>query len=206
MEPNHFELLDQPRRPWLDPDELKAKFLSLSGSCHPDRVHDASAAEKQSAQDRYAALNAAYNALREPKDRIAHVLQLEQGSKPGDVQKIPSAAMDLFMKIGNTLREVDAFLNQRSQISSPLIRAQSFEKAMDYTDELNQLQQSLNKTRDDLHAELHAMNQAWEVAPKYGTERTGALPLTRLEEIYRALSFLARWTNQVQQRIIQLSL
>lgn len=206
MEPNHFERLDQPRRPWLDPDELKAKFLSLSGSCHPDRVHDASAAEKQSANDRYVALNAAYNALREPKDRIAHVLQLELGSKPGDVQKIPSAAMDLFMQIGNTLREVDAFLNQRAQISSPLIRAQSFEQAMDYTDQLNQVQQSLNKTREELHAELQKMNQAWEVAPRYGTERTGALPLTRLEEIYRSLSFLTRWTNQVQQRIIQLSL
>ena len=63
MEPNHFELLDQPRRPWLDPVELKTKFLSLSGSCHPDRLHNATAAEKQSATDRYAALNAAYRQL-----------------------------------------------------------------------------------------------------------------------------------------------
>jgi curved DNA-binding protein CbpA len=206
MEPDHFDLLDQPRRPWLDPVELKTKFLALSGSCHPDRLHNATAAEKQSATDRYAALNAAYNALREPKDRLEHLLQLELGTKPGDVQKIPSATMDLFMEIGNTLRDIDTFLSQRAQITSPLIRAQSFEKSMDYTDQLNALQQRLNQTRDELHRELQQMNQSWEVAPKYGTERTAALPLTRLEEIYRSLSFLTRWTNQVQQRIIQLSL
>lgn len=206
MGPNHFDLLDQPRRPWLDPDELKAKFLSLSASCHPDRVHNANPSEQQSATDHYAALNAAYNALREPKDRLAHLLELELGSKPGDVQKIPTAAMDLFMEVGNTLREVDAFLSQRAKITSPLIRAQSFEKAVDYTDQLNALQQRLNQTRDELHRELQQMNQAWGVAPKYGTERTAALPLTRLEEIYRSLSFLTRWTNQVQQRIVQLSL
>lgn len=206
MEPNHFDLLDQPRRPWLDPDALKAKFLALSASCHPDRQHDAKPEEKQSVNERYAALNAAYNTLREPKDRLAHVIQLELGHKPGDVQKIPSAAMDLFMEIGNKLRDVDAFLNQRAQISSPLIKAQSFEKAMDYTDQLNALQQRLNQTRDELHHELQRMNQAWEIAPKYGTERIAALPLTRLEEIYRSLSFLTRWTNQIQQRIIQLSL
>jgi curved DNA-binding protein CbpA len=206
MGPNYFELLDQPRRPWLNPDELKTKFLSLSGSCHPDRLHDASAAEKQSATDRYAALNAAYNALREPKDRLAHLLELELGSKPGDVQKIPNATVDLFMQVGNTLREVDAFLSQRAQITSPLIKAQSFEKAMDYTDQLNALQQRLNQTRDEFHRELQQMNQAWEAAPKYGTERLAALPLTRLEEMYRSLSFLTRWTNQVQQRIIHLSL
>jgi curved DNA-binding protein CbpA len=206
MGPNHFEMLDQPRRPWLDPDQLKAKFLSLSTSCHPDRLPNAGAAEKLAATERYAAFNAAYNALREPKDRLAHLLELELGCKPGDVQKIPNATMDLFMKIGKTLQDVDGFLTKRSQISSPLIRAQSFQAAMDYVDQLNALQQRLNQTRDGLHGELQEMNRVWEIAPKYGAERTAVLPLTRLEEIYRSLSFLTRWTNQIQQRIIQLSL
>lgn len=206
MEPNHFELLDEPRRPWLDPDALKTKFLKLSASCHPDRLHEATAAEKQSATNRYAALNIAYNNLREPKDRVGHLLQIELGVRPGDVQKVPSAAMDLFMDVAKQLREIDAFLSQRAQITSPLVRAQSLEKAMDYTDQLNGLQQRLNRTLDELHRELQQMNAAWDAAPKYGAQRTGALPLTRLEEIYRSLSFLTRWTDQIQQRIIQLSL
>src|SRR5438552_2017449 len=64
-----FVLLDEPRRPWLDAEALKQKFLPLSGASHPDRIHSAPEAEKQAATSHYAELNAAYNTLREPRDR-----------------------------------------------------------------------------------------------------------------------------------------
>ena len=35
---DYFALLDEPRRPWLDPEELKAKFHALTATVHPDRV------------------------------------------------------------------------------------------------------------------------------------------------------------------------
>jgi DnaJ-domain-containing protein 1 len=202
---DNFALLEERRRPWIEVETLKTKFLTLSSAVHPDRLHEASERDKKSATDRYSTLNAAYNCLRETKDRLAHLLQLELGNKPDDVQKIPSASMDLFMAVGTTLREVDAFLAQKAKITSPLMKAQIFENAMEWTDRLNALQQRINQSRDAHVAELRAMNAAWEAAPS-GPERLGALPLTRLEEIYRAISFIARWTEQIQQRIVQLSL
>jgi DnaJ-domain-containing protein 1 len=202
---DNFALMEESRRPWMDAEVLKAKFLALSTVVHPDRLHNANELEKKDATTRYAALNGAYNCLRETKERLGHLLQLELGAKPGDVQKIPSASMDLFMAVGNTLREVDEFLAQRAKITSPLMRVQIFEKAMEWTDRLNELQRRINGNRDELLEELRGMNGAWESAP-VGAERLGALPLARVEEIYRAMSFIGRWTEQIQQRIVQLSL
>lgn len=202
---DNFALLEEPRRPWVEVEALKAKFLALSSSAHPDRIHAGSEQEKKAATERYAALNAAYNCLRETKERLGHLLELELRAKPGDVQKIPSASMDLFMTVGNTLREVDDFLAQRAKITSPLMKVQIFEQAMEWTDRLNELQRRINGNRDGLLEELRGMNGAWDSAP-IGPERLGALPLTRLEEIYRAMSFIGRWTEQIQQRIVQLSL
>jgi DnaJ-domain-containing protein 1 len=203
---DNFALLEEPRLPWIEVEALKARFLALSSTVHPDRLHEASEKDRKTATDRYAVLNAAYNCLREPKERLGHLLQLELGSKPGDVQKIPSASMDLFMEVGNSLRDVDGFLAQKAKITSPLMKAQIFEKAMEWTDRLNGLQRRINQNRDELFNELRGMNAAWDVAPESGSERLGALPLTRLEEVYRAVSFISRWTEQIQQRIVQLSL
>ena len=46
---DHFALLDEPRRPWIDADLLKEKFLALSSRVHPDRVHNAPAPERKDA-------------------------------------------------------------------------------------------------------------------------------------------------------------
>ena len=58
----------------------------------------------------------------------------------------------------------------------------------------------------ELLAELKAMNTAWEgAAPPHDPKRRGALPLVRLEEIYRAFSYINKWTAQLQERIVQLA-
>src|SRR5688500_7123106 len=110
---DYFALLKEPRHPWLDPDALKQKFLPLSAEVHPDRVHNAVGAERDTANRTYAELNAAYNVLREPRDRLIHLLELELGQKPRDIQKIPPGTMDLFVEVGQTCRDADAFLAER---------------------------------------------------------------------------------------------
>ena len=101
---DHFALLNEPRRPWVDPDSLKQKFLALSAEVHPDRVHNSGDSEKQRAQERYTDLNAAYNCLREPKSRLQHLLELELGVKPGNVQSIPPDLMDVFLEVSQACR------------------------------------------------------------------------------------------------------
>jgi len=203
---DNFQLLNEPRLPWLDAEALKQKFLQLSSEVHPDRTHNATEAEKESANKRYAELNAAYNCLREPKDRLIHLLELELGSKPKDIQRIPLGTMDLFVEVGQTCRDVDTFIAEKAQATSPLMKVQLFEKGMEWTDKLNALQQKINAKKDELVEELKQLNSKWETAPAIGSpDRPSQLPLERLEQIYRVFSYVSRWTDQIQERVVQLS-
>jgi hypothetical protein len=43
-------------------------------------------------------------------------------------------------------------------------------------------------------------------APPVGaSNRREALPLARLEQIYWGVSYLSRWSEQIQERLVQLS-
>ena len=204
---DHFALLDEPRRPWLDAEAVRAKFLARSAEVHPDRFHAAAEDERLAATNRFAALNAAHQCLREPRERLRHLLELESGVAPADTQRIPAEMMDLFMTVGQLCREVDQFLAERARVTSPLLKVQWFARGMEWTDRLNALQQQLNARRDGLISELQTLNAAWATAPTLGSpERRAALPLERLEQAYRAFSYLTRWTGQLQERVVQLSL
>lgn len=203
---DYFALLNEPRRPWSDAKSLKTRFFALSTPVHPDRIHGAPEAEKAAANQQYATLNAAYACLREPKDRLAHLLECETGSPLKDVQRIPAGTMDMFMDVGQTCRDADAFIAERAKADSPLLKVRFFEKAMDWVDQLNRLQQQIQTRHETLLAEVRQLDAAWDVAPPAGSpERASALPLTRLEEIYRILSYISRWSGQIQERVGQLA-
>lgn len=201
---DNFALLNEPRRPWLDPDSLKNKFLALFAEIHPDRLHNASAEEKQVANRCYSELNAAYNCLREPKERLQHLLELERGAKPEEVERISSGRMDVFFEVGQLCRHVDVYLAEKAGVTSPLLKVQLFEKSQEWTDELNSLQRKINARRDELISELKTMNRFWESASNTSAADR-QLSLTRLEEIYRLFGYFNRWSQQIQERIVQLS-
>ena len=123
---------------------LKQQFLSLSGQAHPDRVHGGSEAERQAAHQRFAELNAAHACLREPRDRLRHLLELELGSKPAELHEIPSDLAGLFMKVADACREADKFLVEQTKVTSPLLRAQLFEPGQEWTEKLTSMQRDIN--------------------------------------------------------------
>lgn len=186
---DYFAVLDEPRRPWLDPEALKAKFLSLSASVHPDRVHGKSDAQRNAAQQRYTELNAAYQCLRDTRSRLQHLLELERGGKLQDVQDIPPETMDMFFQVGKLCRETDAFLAEKRQVSSPLLKVQMFEQATAWQDKLSAAATDLRNRISGLESEVK-----------------GPVSLPRLEAIYRLLSYYTRWLAQLQDRGIQLAM
>jgi DnaJ-domain-containing protein 1 len=197
-----FTVLDEPRRPWLDPDALKNKFLTLSATVHPDRVHNLGEQERAAAQERYTRLNAAYNCLREPKERLRHLLELERGALPKDVQQIPGDLMDLSLEIGQACRQTDAFLADRSKATSPLLKVQFFERGQEQTERLLPLQRRLQDRREQLLQDLRRLDGEWAASPDPAAR---AALLGPLEELYRLLSYFARWNDQVQERITRIS-
>ncbi len=202
---DNFALLGEPRRPWLDAELLKEKFLARSAQLHPDRMHQSPEAERNAASHQFAELNAAYNCLREPKDRLRHLLELELGAKPADIRPVPEEMMTSLFEVGQLCKQADAFLVEYARVTSPILKVQSFEPAQEWTARLNALQQKIRLRRDELLLELKGMNAAWETAAAAGAPRA-QLPLARLDEIYRLLGYLARWSGQLQERVVQLSL
>lgn len=197
-----FALLNEPRRPWLDADLLKQKFLALASVTHPDRVHSASESEKSEAAKRYAELNAAFNCLTEPKLRLLHLLELELGAKPNDIQTIPTALADLFAEVAMSCRNTDGFLAEKNKATSPLVQVQLFERGQDWVEKLDGLQGKLNELREKLTDELKSLDAQWISAD--ADLRREILP--KLEELYRLFGYFNRWHNQIQERIVQLSL
>ena len=202
--PDCFALLNQPRRPWLDVEALKQQFLSISASVHPDRVHNAAEAEKRAAQERYAELNAAYNCLREPKARLQHLLELERGMPPGQLQRIPDDLMDFSMKVARLCRDTDAFLAEKGKTTSPLLRVRLFQRAQELNEQLTALWREISARREQIESDIKALDSAWPNCTLAGSaERDAALE--RLEALWRLLGFLSRWGAQIQERQVQLA-
>jgi curved DNA-binding protein CbpA len=199
---DYFALLNEPRRPWLNPDSLRQKFLALAAGAHPDHIHNAGELEKAGANRRYAEMNAAYNCLAEPKSRLRHLLELELGAKPEDIQQIPNVLADLFAEVAMTCRNADIFLAERGKVASPLVQVQFFERAQEWVERLNSLQRKLNGWHEELTDGLKSLDGKWVAAN--ATSRGEILP--ELEELYRLFGYFNRWNSQIQERIVQLSL
>jgi DnaJ-domain-containing protein 1 len=199
---DYFALLDEPRRPWLDSEALKEKFFTRSTTVHPDRVHNLGKAEKASAQEEYVRLNAAYNCLREPKTRLRHLLELELGAVPKDVQQVPADLMELFMETNQACRSADALIAENSTATSPLLKVQLFERCQEEADTLRVLLQKITAGTDRLLGRLKQLDEEWN--------RPGSSParpqfFTELEKLFRLFSYFDRWTAQIQERIVKLS-
>jgi hypothetical protein len=196
-----FALLDEPRRPAPSLDALQAKFHALAATFHPDRSHCARAEDRASANARFAALNAAYACLREPKARLAHLLELELGAKPPDVQRIPPGTMELFSEVAAACRAADAVLAARPAAMSPMQQWQSLERGLEWAARIEALREAVRTRELAALEEVEAMNDAWQSAPPVGDPaRPGALPLRRLSELNQLLGYFARWSAQLEER------
>jgi curved DNA-binding protein CbpA len=198
---DYFALLDEPRRPWLDADLLKQKFLSLSAEAHPDKISSTEEAQKNIAAKSFAELNAAYRCLAEPKTRLLHLLELELGAKPKEIQQIPAALADLFAEVASSCRSADRFLAEKARATSPLVQVQFFERGQEWVEKLQSLQRKQNELCEKLVSDLKSLDEQWlkmELAA-----RSEILP--KLEELYRLFGYFNRWNNQIRERIVLLS-
>jgi len=197
---DYFALLQQPRRPWLEEESVKKQFLALSAAAHPDRVHGASPDEKVAATQRFSELNAAYNCLKEPRDRLRHLVELELGRKPGDLKNVPTDLADMFMKIAASCQTTDRLIAERARIQSPLLQAGFFEKVQPHLDTLEQLQQQIAGLQAHALDQLQALDKAWENP----SQRASVMPL--LEELSQVLGFHGRWRAQLREAHFSLTL
>lgn len=111
---DHFALFEKPRRPWLNPEELKETFHRRSAGAHPDR---------SGSDEEFADLNAAYSILRDPAQRLRHLLELEHPDALTSDFSVPPAMAEIFIRLATLRRALDAFVEQQSIASTPLAKA-----------------------------------------------------------------------------------
>lgn len=195
-EVNHFDLFGVKPRPWLEPELLKERFLAFSAELHPDKELDPSS--KARAEQRFAALNEAYNVLRQSRTRILHLASMAGVPVQGHVQTVPEDLIVLFAPIAELTKTADELVRQRQAASSPMLKVQLFEKGLEITDKLQELQGQLAERIRRVESEIQDLDRSWVAG-----ERSSIIP--RLQAAASRLGFAERWQAQLQQRVAALA-
>ena len=70
-------------------------------------------------------------------------------------------------------------------------------------EQLQSLQQKLNRLHGDLLAELKALDGRWLKAAAEREAQRDIWP--ELEQLYRLFGYFNRWSKQIQERLVQLT-
>jgi curved DNA-binding protein CbpA len=195
-EKNHFSAFGLEPRPWVDPEWLKQQFLALSAHLHPDKETDPAA--KSAAEQGFSALNESYLVLRQSRTRLLHLLALLGAPAQPHVQAVPGDLADFFKPIAELTRQADELARQRQAASSPMLKVQLFEKGLELTGALQDLQAKLSERMEQAEGEIRRLDAAWDQG-----ERAYLAP--QLQAAAARFGFVERWQAQLQQRVAALA-
>jgi curved DNA-binding protein CbpA len=185
--PDHFAILTQPRRPWLDDEPLKEAFHRATAQQHPDAAGGSG--------ENASALNAAYAVLRNPAARLRHLLDLEwPGAAPAQSAIVPALA-DLFGKIAELRQAGAALAKKASAAQTPIARAllagdqAAHRRALEGT--LAELAAAETAAYDDLRG-IDAQWAARDAKTRH-----------QLAGLQQRFAFLAKWQAQLREDLFR---
>jgi len=186
--PDHFAILAQPRRPWLDAEALKEAFHRATAQEHPDVAGGSG--------ENAAALNAAYAVLRNPAMRLRHLAELEWPGVTPPPSAIPTALADFFGRIATLRQAGPALAKKEAAAQSPLARALlAGDRAVQRRD-LQTVLGELEATEVAILADLRILDAEWD-------QRDASTP-ARLAAVQQQFSFLAKWQAQLREDLFRL--
>ena len=186
---DYFSVLGLPRKLQIDPRVLEPIFHALSRRFHPDMYRLASSRERMIALENSAVLNQAYRTLRDPFDRAAYLLELEEG-RLGDRKEAPP--QDLFEEI----LEVQELLAEHQF-------ADGDEKAA-LTAQLREKRDALQKEQDHRASILTGrLFEEWDALFERGqpTPADKAPALAEMREILATRSYLKRVLKSLEEAV-----
>lgn len=190
---DYFALLDQPRAPWLDPDELKTRYHQKTLQAHPDTQ-----TSRTGAVANFASLNEAYQVLQDPKRRLHHLLSLERAAPSSTDQTIPQHLEELFPAVGVVTQQANLLLEKIRATSNRLSRSLLKPQVLEVQNEAEAVRKRIQNLSDVALAELRQINPAWAKNP--------AEQIKALSDLYLAFAYLTRWSAQLDEIAFQLSL
>ncbi len=186
---DYFALLDQPRTPWLDGDELKQAFHARSLQLHPDARRDGAASD-----DAFAQLNEAYQVLQDPKRRIQHLLALAGHAASRD-SSVPRDIADLFPLVATVTQEAEALAPKIEGATTPLARSLLKAQTLGVRTRIADTLQRVRQLHDAADAELRRFGPG----AGFGEAEWG-----KLHELYLRFSYLSRWIAELEEKQVRL--
>ena len=176
-----FAVLDEPRRPWLDLEKLEERYRQLSLTSHPDRLPAETATDES-----FAAISEAYRVLKDPKQRIQHLLQLE-GHEPGKDNNVPQSLLPLFSRIGDFIARATKLWQRREDSQNAISRSILHAEMVSSQREIEMLLEDAKGLFDQAEKAARSLNDSWRSKPD------------QLAKIYCLFGFLTRWLAQLEE-------
>ncbi len=201
---DYFALFGLKRHPVVDEADLKDRFMALSREVHPDQCGTEAVADKDLQQPNFEEVNAAYQCLRDTKERLEHLLELESGTKPASIQTIPNDLATVGAEVMMFCREVDAFLRTKTPNPSPMIRSQEFRAGLQWMNKGDTLSAQLSRIEAELEVSLHELGQKWPSGVSDPSNRKSLVE--DLDRTFRKASYHRKWCKLIKERQFQLAL
>lgn len=214
---DHFAVLGEARRPWLEEDALKERFLELTSQHHPDVAHAANAADAaneagQSGQPTavdFSAINLAYQTLRDPRARLRHLLELEleaageNASAEPKHQAPPEAINALFARMGTIKMKSDTFLQKRGAATSAVAKALLLPEQFALQEELEEWLAELEGERLANLALLPSLDTLWLAGRSHPQHKEVVATLGQMVQLF---GYLDRWIAQIRELLVKLQI
>jgi len=189
---DYFALLDQARRPWVDPASLKEAYHRKTLQAHPDT------AAPESTEGGFAELNEAYRVLQDPKRRLHHLLELEGRAPSSANQTVPQELHDLFPTIGALTQRANLCLEKTKASTNALSRSLLKPQLLELQKETTELREKIQALSDASLVQLRIVDSGWATNPSG--------EIAALSHLYFTFAYLSRWSAQLDEIAFQLSL
>ncbi len=155
---DYFELFALPHAYDLDHHELEEKYLAISRNIHPDKFAVAGEEMQAFALRASAAVNNAYDVLRDPIHRAEYLLESVGGRSATEDKRVPP---DLLTEVMTVREEIDDAKVAGDHQALELIRERITERQQNVEDNIAELCHGLtaatDQTRNQLRLQLNAM-------------------------------------------------
>ncbi len=173
-----FSRIGLPLKLDLTPGVVEDEIRRLAKSVHPDVGGEAG---------EFAEISRAGDLLKVPVSRLKVALEISGADLAGR-GSVPSEIMDLFSPVVSVLEEVGAFVSEREKARSVLGKAVLDAKVPSLKRSLEELTGAVGKLEDYQRERFPDFDQrGWENC------------LEEMEEAYRALLFLGKWSAQLRE-------
>jgi DnaJ-domain-containing protein 1 len=186
---DYFALLDQPRRPWLDPDALRQAFHERTLRQHPDA--QASSPDGGASETEFAQINEAYQTLQDPKLRLQHLLALAGHTSTSRFDAVPATIADLFAPVAQVTQDATRVAERAAGATSALSRSLLTGDIVQVRNRITLLLDSLTQLHGEADAELQRVDST------FGEMDDAAI--AALRQLYVRYSYLRRWIAQLEE-------